>query len=200
MSTEALLVLILILSGLTIGINVGALLYGLHVRKKHMRILNIRPIGQAIFKGLLLCVAAQSIQIAYLTGFFLVRAPYTITSNSELDAPQWLGVLSTMQYFIFYGEAITSALTTIVISWGISQMPKHAGRFHWVPMDPRDLTDEQLRKAHRVVSDEKDTRDVIRDENDRRRDERDVARDERDVVRDEKDRVRDERDRIRDNE
>lgn len=155
-----LVVLVVALSSITATASIAAWLFARRVRKQRAHILAMRPIASAVYKGMMWCVVASIFQLAYMTTLYILRVNYTVTSRS--DAPDWLQALSLGQYFVFYGESLVPALFMIVIAYGIREMPDHHGIFAHVPIDPRDMTDVELREQHHEITSEEDKRVGIR--------------------------------------
>lgn len=187
----ALQTLVVTLSSFGVAVNIAAVVFAIRVHRKHMRILQVRPIGRAVFMGLLLVTTVQIFEMLYLSVLYAARAEYS-SGMASSNLPNWVLFMSTGQYFVYYGENLIAPLVLLVVSWSIMQMPRHHGPFGNLPLDPRDLTDQQIEEWTHAMAGESSSRQEYR----RRAvaDARDEEANKRDTTANDRDRKANERD------
>lgn len=150
---------VLMMGFIALNLCIIALVYAGKTVTKSRKVLSLRPIAHAFFVGNVILVGVALMELLYMTAFFLLRAPFAL-NVTDTDAPGWLQMMSVGQYYVFYFESMAASIMLIIICEGIRCLPEHRGLFKFVPIDPRDLTDEQLRQIHHEVLIVKDERGI----------------------------------------
>lgn len=163
MSSLALTYLIVTLFAfVTLNLTVVSLIYARSTVKNHRDVLRLRPIAHAFFVGNVILVVATLVEQVYMTAYYVLRAPYAV-NVADVNAPDWLQTLAAAQYYVLYLESMAPSIMLLVICEGIRCLPEHRGIFKYVPADPRELTDDQLKEMHLYVAQVADERGIIDD-------------------------------------